>query len=67
MSTVKEIEAAIVKLKPAEIRAVSKWLDELREELWDDQIEADAKSGKLDKLIAKAKADHRAGKSKRFP
>jgi len=66
MSTVQEIEEAIVKLKPREIRAVAEWLDELREEMWDRQIEADAKSGKLDKRIKKAKADYRAGKSTRF-
>ena len=67
MSTVQEIESAISKLKPNEIRAVGAWLDALREELWDREIDADAKAGRLDKLIARAKADHRAGKSKRFP
>jgi len=67
MSTVQEIEAAIVKLKPREIRAVAEWFDEFREQGWDRQIEADAKVGKLDKLIKKAKSDYRAGKSTRFP
>ena len=67
MSTVQEIEAAIVKLKPREIKAVAEWLDELREEMWDQQIESDAKSGKLDKLIKKARTDYRAGNSTRFP
>jgi Sec-independent protein translocase protein TatA len=67
MSTVLEIESAITKLKPQEIRAVGEWLDELREEMWDRQIEADAKAGKLDSLIKKAKADHRAGKTTPFP
>jgi Sec-independent protein translocase protein TatA len=67
MSTVLEIESAITKLKPQEIRAVGEWLDELREAMWDRQIEADAKAGKLDSLIKKAKADHRAGKAMPFP
>lgn len=67
MSTVAEIESAIKKLKPQQIRAVGDWLDELREELWDKQIEADAKAGKLDKMIAKAKTDYRAGKATPFP
>jgi hypothetical protein len=67
MSTVQEIETAIKKLKPREICEVADWLDELREELWDKQIEADAKAGKLDKLIARAKAGHRAGKTAPFP
>jgi len=67
MSTVAEIESAIKKLKPQEIRQVGDWLDELREELWDKQIEADAKAGRLDNMIAKAKADYRAGKATPFP
>jgi hypothetical protein len=31
---------------------------------WDRQIERDVAEGKLDKLFEKARADHRAGKSK---
>jgi mRNA-degrading endonuclease RelE of RelBE toxin-antitoxin system len=67
MSTVAEIESAIEKLDPKEIRRVGDWLDELRERLFDDQIDADAKAGRLDKMIAKAKADYRAGKARPFP
>jgi hypothetical protein len=67
MSTVAEIESAIKNLKPQEIREVGHWLDQLREGLWDEQIDADAKAGRLDKMIAKAKADYRAGKATTFP
>lgn len=67
MSTVKEIESAISQLKPEEIRAVGAWLDELREELWDRQIEADAKAGRLDKLMEEAKRDFEAGRCKPLP
>ena len=67
MSTVAEIESAIQKLTPQEIKAVADWLQGLREEMWDEQIEADAKAGKLDKFIAKAKAGYRAGKATPFP
>ena len=67
MSTVAEIESAIKNLKPREIRVVGQLLDELREELWDQQIDADAKAGRLDKMIAKAKAGYRAGKATPFP
>lgn len=69
MSTVLEIENAIQKLKPKEIHEVADWLQELREELWDKQIDADAKAGRLDKMIAKAKAKagYRAGKATAFP
>jgi hypothetical protein len=67
MSTVQEIEAAIVRLKPDEIEEIARWFAERREESWDRQLEADAKAGRLDHIIAKAKADARAGKSAPFP
>jgi mRNA-degrading endonuclease RelE of RelBE toxin-antitoxin system len=67
MSTVAEIESAIEKLDPKEIRRVGDWLNELRERLFDERIEADAKAGELDKMIAKAKSDYRAGKARPFP
>ncbi len=64
MSTVQEIETAIQKLKPQEIHEVADWLQELREELWDKQIQADAQAGKLDKLMEEAKQDYLAGRCK---
>jgi hypothetical protein len=64
MSTVQEIETAIQKLKPQEIHEVADWLQELREELWDKQIDADAKAGRLDKLMEEALEDYRAGRTK---
>lgn len=67
MSTVQEIEAAISKLKPEEIKAVGNWLDGLREEMWDRQIEADAKAGRLDMLMEEAKQDYLAGRCKPLP
>jgi hypothetical protein len=62
MSTVAEIESAIKKLKPEDVWRVGNWLDELREELWDRQIDADVKAGRLDKLADKAMEDYRAGR-----
>ena len=64
MSTVQEIETAIQKLKPQEIREVADWLQELREELWDQQIDADVSAGRLDKLAEQALEDYRAGRTK---
>ena len=63
MSTVQEIEFTITRLKPRDIQAVADWLLEYRETLWDKKIAADARAGKLDSLIKKAKAGHRAGKA----
>jgi hypothetical protein len=67
MSTVQEIESAITRLKPRDIHAVADWLLEYRETLWDTKIAADARAGKLNSLIEKAKASHRAGKATPFP
>ncbi|MEI9961142.1 MAG: hypothetical protein WDM76_08480 [Limisphaerales bacterium] len=67
MSTVAEIESAIKNLKPQEIYKVGDLVDELREDLWDKQIEADAKAGKLDKLMEAAKQDYLAGRCKPLP
>ena len=67
MNTVQEIETAIQKLEPQEIKAVADWLQEYREELWDRQIEADAKAGRLDKLMDEAKQDFLAGRCKPLP
>jgi hypothetical protein len=64
MSTVAEIESAIKNLRPQEIYKVGDLVDELREELWDQQIDADAKAGHLDKLAEKALEDYRAGRTK---
>jgi hypothetical protein len=67
MSTVQEIESAINKLPPEDIRVLGKWLDELREDMWDKQIEADAKAGRLDNLMEEAKRDFEAGRCKPLP
>ena len=67
MSTVQEIESAIAQLKPRDIHAVADWLQEYRETLWDKKIAADARAGRLDPLIKKAKSAHRAGKATPFP
>jgi hypothetical protein len=67
MSTVQEIEIAIQKLAPQEIKAVADWLQEYCEERWDQQIETDAKSGRLDKLMEEAKQDYLAGRCKPLP
>lgn len=37
------------------------------EQAWDDQIERDAKAGKLDWLLDEARADHAAGRITKLP
>jgi transcriptional accessory protein Tex/SPT6 len=67
MNTVEEIKLAIEKLPTEEIEAVAKWLEGLREEMWDKKIAADAQAGRLDKLIEEAEQDYRAGHCKPLP
>lgn len=62
--TIHEIEQAITELSPKELARFRHWFDEFDAQVWDDQFESDAKSGKLDKLANKAVADFRAGKAK---
>jgi hypothetical protein len=57
MNTRLEVESAIKQLPEGEVRNLAKWLQEYLDEMWDQQIEADLGSGKLDRLIAQAEAD----------
>ncbi len=61
MTKLEDIEAAVAKLSPADLKKLRAWLDELEERLFDEKIERDAKAGKLDKLAAKAIAEDDAG------
>ena len=61
--TITEIEQAITHLSDQELAEFREWFDEYFAQLWDKQIEEDAKSGRLDKLIADATADYDAGLS----
>ena len=60
--SLREIEKAIQQLPPQDFKALLTWLDELRAEAWDMQIEKDAKAGKLDKLAEQALKDFQEGK-----
>jgi hypothetical protein len=64
MTKLQKIEREIEALSYEELKSLGRWFDELRAQAWDDQIERDAKSGKLDKLIARANADIAAGRVK---
>lgn len=64
MSELEEIEQRIRKLPPEELTKFRAWFFEFDHLLWDRQIEADSKAGKLDKLAAQALADYKAGKAR---
>ena len=61
MGELEEIEQRIRKLQPAELAKFRRWFFEFDHLLWDRQIEADSKAGKLDQLAAEARADDKAG------
>jgi hypothetical protein len=64
MSTVEEIEEAISKLRPDDLAKFRAWFEEFEAARFDEKIERDAKSGKLDRLAEEAAADHRAGRTR---
>lgn len=66
MTKLEDIEKAITELSPEELVKLRAFLDELEADLWDAQIERDAKAGKLDKLAAQARADYKAGRTEEF-
>jgi len=59
-----EIEEAISQLPPDELARFRQWYAEFDAQIWDEQFETDAKSGKLQKVAEKAIEEYRAGKSK---
>ena len=51
-------------LSPRELAEFRAWFIEFDLRVWDEQIEADLKAGKLDGLIAEALAEYKAGKAR---
>ncbi|RWE77260.1 hypothetical protein [Mesorhizobium sp.] len=64
MTKLEQIEQSVAELSPEELKAFAAWFEALQADLWDKQIEADAKAGRLDKLAEQALADHRAGRTR---
>jgi hypothetical protein len=64
MTTVEDIEKAVAKLTPEQLAKFRAWFDEFQARLFDEQIERDAKAGKLDKLADEALRAHREGRSR---
>jgi hypothetical protein len=64
MSTVTEIREAIRKLPPREAWKLAEELREHLDALWDKQFEEDVKAGRLDAVIARARGEHTAGKTR---
>jgi hypothetical protein len=63
MTKLEQIEQAIAALPHDDIVALADWFAEFHADLWDKEIATDAKAGRLDKLAAEARADHKAGRT----
>ena len=66
MRKVEEIEEQIQKLSREEFAELRDWVLEQDWSAWDAQIEADANSGKLEKLVSEAKAEYKSGRARKF-
>ena len=54
MTSIAEIQQAILTLPEGDFFELQRWLDELFWQKWDQQIEEDSKAGRLDWLAAEA-------------
>ena len=61
---VETIERQVEQLPAEQLRQFRSWYERFDSQNWDDQIESDIRSGKLDGLAEAAIVDHKAGKSK---
>jgi len=61
MSTIEQIEAAILKLPASDYQKLVQWLLDLDYQRWSEQLERDIIGGKLDTLAQEALADFEAG------
>ena len=66
MRKVEDIEQQISELSSSEFAELRDWVLERDWVAWDAQIERDAGSGKLDKLVSDAKADFDSGKARKL-
>lgn len=64
MRKIEHIEEQIRELSGSEFAELRDWMLAQDWRSWDAKLEADARSGKLDKVLAEAKSDHTAGRSR---
>jgi len=64
MTKLEDIEKAVAQLAPAELARFRAWFAEFDAARFDEKIERDAKSGKLDRLAEQALSDFRSGRAR---
>ena len=63
---VEELEEEIQQLSPDQLRQFRAWYEKFDSDQWDEQIEKDVQSGKLDELASQALQDHKAQKTRKL-
>lgn len=66
MRKIEEIEEQLQKLSREEVAELREWFLEQDWKAWDAQIEADAKSGKRDRLVSEAKSEYESGQARKL-
>ena len=61
MSTLEQIEAAILTLQSNEFQQLRQWFFDVDYQRWDEQLEQDIADGKLEALAEEAIAEFKAG------
>jgi len=64
MSDIEQLEQQIRNLPAEELAKFRAWFIEFDARVWDRQIEADLRAGKLDGMIAEALAEFKAGRAR---
>jgi hypothetical protein len=67
MDRVEEIEAAIDELPPEDFRRIANWFRERDQALWDQQLDSDSSSGRLDFLFEEIETDSDHGLIRDWP
>lgn len=62
-----EIKSAVRELSPKELAELTAFISEEDNAVWNEQIEQDAASGKLDFLFQEAEDERQAGKLRNWP
>lgn len=64
MNEIEQLERTVSNLSPQDLAQFRAWFFEFEERVWDQQIEADLKAGKLNTLIAEVRAEFEQGKAR---
>ena len=64
MSTIDQIESAILQLPPDDFQRLHKWIQDLDYQRWDEQLAKDIAAGKLDALAEEALRDFQEARTR---